>query len=97
MSDRVPEGDAPLDRLRSMIAEYEERRRTLPALLADVKHEIVSLAEDDPLRGKVAAALDVLGKAWSGAPDGLRSTWTIDRERSVHEAIAELKRALEPD
>ncbi|HSM12555.1 MAG TPA: hypothetical protein VLA66_00660 [Thermoanaerobaculia bacterium] len=95
MPDREPLEETPLDRLRSMVAEYEERQRTLPALLADVRHEIVSLGDDDPLRQRVAAALSALGRAWGGAPEGLRSTWTIDRERTVHEAIAELKRALE--
>ena len=97
MADSTSPADSPLARIRALLDEYGRKQRTLPALLADLKHEVSELEGGNPVRDRVLSGLRALGRAWSETGDGIHSTLTIDGERRLHEALEDLKRALDSD
>jgi len=97
MADSRTPADTPLERIRALLGEYESKRRTLPALLADLKHEVSQLSDADPLRDRVVSGLRALGRAWSDTGEEINSTLTLDGERRLREALEGLKKAVDSD
>lgn len=82
-------------RIRAALDEHARSGGTLPALLAELKRLLHDLPphETERLRD-VLAALRAVGRAWSQEPAG-EATLALEVERGVHDALAELRRAVD--
>ena len=82
-------------RIRAALEEHARSGGTLPALLAELKRLLHDLPPEETERlREVLAALRAVGRAWSQEAAG-EATLSLEVERGVHDALAELRRAAE--
>ncbi len=91
------------DSIRKALADYERGKRNLPALLGEIKQLLQDFPEGGSKaatewRQELLAALRGVGRAWSGgaAGQGAQATLSLDAEQGLHDALAALRRAVEP-